>query len=251
MNSCEDNCSPSSTVRCSDPVDSREPSDVTHTPRTRQAQKLRTRQALLDAALRLMEEQSLDSLGLREVTREVGIAPTAFYRHFRDIPELGTALVDESLGSLRAVIRAERGSEADSEVLIRRSVDVFVTHVHEHRAHFRFIAREMFGGVAPVRRAIRDQLRQFTDELAEDLALLPGTHDWHVADRRMLAALFVDHLVLTAAAILDVPPDRPEDEREVVGLARRQLELIVVGRRHWHDEAPEPSGDTGPADRRG
>ncbi len=57
----------------------------------RQAQKQRTRQALLDAALGLLEEQSLSSLGLREVTRVVGVAPTAFYRHFRDLGELGVA----------------------------------------------------------------------------------------------------------------------------------------------------------------
>lgn len=44
----------------------------------RQARTRRTRRALLDAALELPAEQHLSSLGLREVTRAVGVAPTAF-----------------------------------------------------------------------------------------------------------------------------------------------------------------------------
>ena len=63
------------------------------------------RQAFLDAALGLLEEQSLSSLGLREVTRAVGVAPTAFYRHFRSTADLGVALVDEALGSLHPMVR--------------------------------------------------------------------------------------------------------------------------------------------------
>ncbi len=41
-------------------------------------------------------ERSFASLSLREVAREAGIAPTSFYRHFRDVDELGLTMVDES-----------------------------------------------------------------------------------------------------------------------------------------------------------
>lgn len=79
---------------------------MSHTPGARQAQKLRTRQALLDAALLLLEHQSLSGLGLREVTRAAGVAPTAFYRHFEDTAALGVALVEQTLGSLHGMIGA-------------------------------------------------------------------------------------------------------------------------------------------------
>lgn len=49
----------------------------------REAQRRRTRRALLDAALDQLEERSLGTLGLREVAWHAGIAPTAFYRHCR------------------------------------------------------------------------------------------------------------------------------------------------------------------------
>ena len=45
--------------------------------------------------VKLSAERSFASLSLREVAREAGIAPTSFYRHFRDVDELGLTMVDE------------------------------------------------------------------------------------------------------------------------------------------------------------
>ncbi|MDT1817911.1 TetR family transcriptional regulator, partial [Acinetobacter baumannii] len=53
-------------------------------------------------------ERSFASLSLREVAREAGIAPTSFYRHFRDVDELGLTMVDESGLMLRQLMRQAR-----------------------------------------------------------------------------------------------------------------------------------------------
>jgi AcrR family transcriptional regulator len=39
------------------------------------------------------------------VTKQAGIVPTGFYRHFASMDELGIALVEESMRTLRATIR--------------------------------------------------------------------------------------------------------------------------------------------------
>ena len=44
-----------------------------------------------------MTGQSFSSISLRQVTREVGVVPTAFYRHFDDMESLGRALAIEEL----------------------------------------------------------------------------------------------------------------------------------------------------------
>src|ERR1700758_4087926 len=75
---------------------------------TREEHKEMTRQALLKAALRLLGQNSFDSISLREVTREAGISPTAFYRHFDDMEELGLVLVEESFAGLRGMLRPFR-----------------------------------------------------------------------------------------------------------------------------------------------
>ena len=75
----------------------------------RAQQKEKTRRALVDAAFnQLSAEKSFSNLSLREVAREAGIAPTSFYRHFKDMDELGLAMVDESGLVLRQLMRQAR-----------------------------------------------------------------------------------------------------------------------------------------------
>ncbi|MGW1493477.1 TetR family transcriptional regulator [Streptomyces sp. NPDC002402] len=204
---------------------------MSHTIGIRQAQKQKTRQALLDAALQLLEEQSLSSLGLREVTRAVGVAPTAFYRHFRDMADLGVALVEEALGSLHATI-GEAMAENGDDLRIDRTVALIADLVRTSPGHVRFIARERHGGVQPVREAIGAQLRRFGDEVAAAFAREPETAGWSEADLTMLAGVYVDHMVMTACTFLEAGPD---GEERVSSVSRRQLRLISVGRRHWLD----------------
>ncbi|MFE9179365.1 TetR family transcriptional regulator [Streptomyces sp. NPDC007126] len=208
---------------------------MSHTPGVRQAQKQKTRQALLDAALGLLEEQSLSSLGLREVTRAVGVAPTAFYRHFRSTADLGVALVEEALGSLHPMIRITMSPAEDDDERIARAVELIAGHVAAHPAHVRFIARERHGGVQPVRRAIREQLARFAEEVQAELATDASAAGWSDADLRMLAGLYVDQMLITASLFLETLDAPEEERRRAVETARRQLRLISVGRTHWLD----------------
>ncbi|NED75236.1 TetR family transcriptional regulator [Streptomyces sp. SID9944] len=208
---------------------------MSHTLGVRQAQKLKTRRALLDAALGLLEEQSLSSLGLREVTRAVGVAPTAFYRHFHSTADLGVALVEEALGGLHPMIRTTVSEVDDSEERIARAVGLITRHVDAFPAHVRFIARERHGGVQPVREAIQEQLARFAREVRDELAKDPQSAGWSEDDLLMLAHLYVDQMLVTASLFLEAPP-APSPERErVTRLATRQLRLISIGRRHWLD----------------
>ena len=207
----------------------------TRTPEsaTRRARKQLTRQALLDSALELLEEQSFSSLSLRQVTGAAGVVPTAFYRHFDDMEELGLALIDESFRTLREMIRAARADPRTNDRVIRNSVELLVGYVHEHDTHFRFIARERFGGVAALRQAIRVEIRLFASDLATDLARLPYLERWSTEDLQLLAGLMVNAMVSTAEAILDAPPKNPTAEAEVMATARRQLRMITLGTPQW------------------
>ncbi|MFI1166815.1 TetR family transcriptional regulator [Streptomyces sp. NPDC020801] len=208
---------------------------MSHTLGARQAQKQKTRQALLDAALALLEEQSLSSLGLREVTRAVGVAPTAFYRHFRSTADLGVALVEEALGSLHPMIRTTVSTADDTEERITRAIQLIARHVDAYPAHVRFIARERHGGVQPVREAIREQLARFAQEVKDELAKDAQAVGWSDDDLLMLAHLYVDQMLITASLFLEAL-DAPEPERgRVTQVATRQLRLISIGRRHWLD----------------
>ncbi|MEU9452614.1 TetR family transcriptional regulator [Streptomyces sp. NPDC048277] len=209
---------------------------MSHTLGIRQAQKQKTRQAFLDAALGLLEEQSLSSLGLREVTRAVGVAPTAFYRHFRSTADLGVALVDEALGSLHPMVRTTVSMPGQER--ITHAVRLIADHVAAHPSHVRFIARERHGGVQPVREAIRAQLARFAEEVRAELAKDPEAQGWNDDDLLMLAHLYVDQMLITASLFLETLESEESSEAErqrVAQVANRQLRLISLGRQHWLD----------------
>ncbi|MFE2552107.1 TetR family transcriptional regulator [Streptomyces sp. NPDC059355] len=208
----------------------------------RQAQRNRTRRALLDAALSLLEEQTLGSLGLREVTRVAGVTPTAFYRHFRDTEELGIALVDEALQSLHAAVRSTLGASGEAAQRIDTTVDLMAELVREYPAHIRFIVRERHGGVRRVREAVSGQLDAFAREVAERLGADALSRGWSADDLLMLARLYVDHMVMTVSAYLAAGPDDAE-RAAVTRTARRQLRLIHAGRLHWPTGRARPGPD--------
>lgn len=209
---------------------------------TRAEQKERTRRAILDAALDLCEEAPLASLSLRQVAKQVGVVPTAFYRHFSSIEELGLSLVEESLVSLRHMLRDVRHAGADParqgdagptyRDIIDRSVAVLTNHVHARHRHFAFIARERMAGPAAVRVAIARGIELFERELATDLAHLPGTDSWSDEDLRVLSDLIVGAMVTTAEKLIATAPGSAE-ERHVCDTARTQLRMTLIGAVHW------------------
>jgi AcrR family transcriptional regulator len=224
-------------------------------PESRAERKQRTREALVDGALRLLEDRAFGSLSLREVTREAGIVPAAFYRHFEDMDDLGLALVDDSFRRLRQLLRRARENRGEPKDLIRSSLAILVQNVHEHPLHFRFIARERNSGVPALRRAIRSEIRLLSSELATDLARCPHLREWSSQDLQMLAALMVGTMVATVEALLDAPPDDPLAEQEIITTAEAQLRLIVLAIPHWRpDASAQPAApaadDAGPQEER-
>jgi AcrR family transcriptional regulator len=183
-----------------------------------------------------------DSLSLRRVARAAGVVPTAFYRHFDTMDELGLALVEESVATLRSMLREARegGTDVDGFEPIARSVEILVTHVREHRRHFAFMAHARASGNAVLRHAIRSETRLFASELATDLARFPILREWTTADLQMLAGLFVDTMIATIDAILEATSSgagseglSPQAEARIAAQAEKQLRLIALAIPHW------------------
>lgn len=108
------------------------------------------------------------------MTREAGIVPAAFYRHFDSMDALGLVLIDESFRSLRDMLRGARAGKLDPAHVIESSAEILIGSVNERREHWRFISRERSSGVSVLRYAIRTEIRLITSELAIDLARFPA-----------------------------------------------------------------------------
>lgn len=200
---------------------------------TRHERKERTRRALLDAALGLLADTGFSGLSLREVTKQAGIVPTAFYRHFTSMDELGVVLVEESMRTLRATMRQARRDPRSSAGIIVASVRTLHEHVRAQEDHFRLVIRERYGGAGPVRQAIAFELKLLTSELAVDLARFKYLRDWTTEDLHMMADLIVTAMLATVLEFLDARPGDTETDERIIRSAEKKLRLITLGVPSW------------------
>jgi AcrR family transcriptional regulator len=97
------------------------------------------RQALIEAALELIEEQGVPALTLREVARRVGVTHAAPQRHFADRAALVAAVAEQGFRGLRAhmeAVRASAPARAPSRRLRALGV-AYVQYALAHPAHLR------------------------------------------------------------------------------------------------------------------
>lgn len=200
----------------------------------RQQQKERTREALLNAALELSLDKGFAQVSLRQVSQAAGVVPSAFYRHFESMDDLGLALVERCFATLRAMIRDAQRDPKVFDHIIEASANILVATVKESKADFAFVSRERMTGSEPVREAIKHELDLFVSELAVVLARLPNIESWTTEDVHMLARLFVRNMQANAELVVDLPEGRPDLEEEIRVLAKREMLLIVLGFKEWH-----------------
>lgn len=75
------------------------------------------KQALIDAALALLDEEGADSIGLRQVARRVGVSPAAPYRHFEGRQALLEAVATEGFRRFSALMDEARAGRHEDDQL--------------------------------------------------------------------------------------------------------------------------------------
>lgn len=191
--------------------------------------KERTRQHLLDEALALSTERSFASLSLREVAKAAGLVPTAFYRHFASMDDLGVTLVEDSMRVLRRLLReARRGTDGG----VPNGADTLRAIAKAARANdaeFGFLIREQHGGSPEVRRAIDVELRLFAKELTHDLSRIPALSAWATEDLDLAADLIVTVMLHFVADLVRIDARNLRDETELIDRTHRQVIMVTVG----------------------
>lgn len=191
----------------------------------------------MEAALTLVGRgRHFASLGIREVTRQAEVVPTSFYRHFRNMDDLGLTLVDELGVVLRGMMREARANVLHADKLMDESVAIFVNHVQSNRNFFMFMAQGLAGESQAIQHGIRNEMQFFASELANDLRnlrLLPHLCD---EDLDMTCELVVRTVAFSLTDILSIASD---DETELVRIRRqttRFLRMIFIGAEHWQSD---------------
>jgi len=144
------------------------------------------RNALLEAAARLVGEKGPEAFSLREAAREVGVSPAATYRHFADKMALMAALSSEAHGRLaqameRALARVEGrpGSRAHAVRGLVAIGEAYVEFAVRNPAHFKVMFGECYTsegfqpGCAPSGRGAFQILLDVLDGLVASGAVRP------------------------------------------------------------------------------
>ncbi|WP_245400890.1 TetR family transcriptional regulator [Nocardia albiluteola] len=194
---------------------------------SRGERKERTRHALLEGTLELAAERGFAALSLREVARSAGIVPTAFYRHFASLDELGTTLVDEGVRQLRLALRDLRRAP---DARLAETVRFVFAQIAGRDALYGFLVRERYGGSAVLRTAISIEMQLLTRELVVDLSRLRALDSWSPEDLELAADLIVSTV---AGHIADYVAALPRDRQNVVERTVRQVRLIALGMAAW------------------
>ena len=100
------------------------------------------RQALVNAALEVLETKDAKSISLREVARQAGVSHTAPYRHFEDKAALLAAVAEEGFIEFGTYLQAavDQAQAAPIESL-QATGEAYVRYALDHPTHFRV----MFG----------------------------------------------------------------------------------------------------------
>ena len=194
----------------------------------------------MSAALELVGKgRHFASLGIREVTRQAGVVPTSFYRHFRSMDDLGLQLVDELGLVLRRMMREARGNVLQADKLIEESVGIFVAHAHAqaNRSFFMFMAQGLAGESRAVQEGIRSEMRFFASELANDLRRLRLMQHLSDADLDMTCDLVVRTVAFSLTDLLSIAADDDYQVGQVRKRTSRFLQMIFVGAGHWQSES--------------
>jgi AcrR family transcriptional regulator len=102
------------------------------------------RDELVRAATALLDRTDTpDTVTIRAVAAEVGVAPTAIYLHFADRDELMVTVVEERFAEFQRAIDAADAGEDPLDALVARG-EAYVRFALAHPGHY----RALFGGLS-------------------------------------------------------------------------------------------------------
>jgi AcrR family transcriptional regulator len=132
----------------------------------------RTRQRLLDATARLLEDNGLRELRVVDIARAVDLAPATFYQYFGDVEAAVLALsvaIGEETTSLAALV-ARPWDGPDGLDIVRTIVAEFIANWDRHRAVLRTRNLAAQEGDQRFRTVRNEALRPLTEGIAAKVA---------------------------------------------------------------------------------
>jgi AcrR family transcriptional regulator len=201
---------------------------------TRVDQKQQTRRKLIEAAIRLSAERGFSAVSLREITTAAGITPAAFYRHFRDMNDLGLALIDEVGLGLRQLLREARGSFMGvKQGTVRASIETFLKFVTDNPNLFRVLLGERQGSSTEYRKALQSEIARFIDDFTDDIERWSQAAHQPMAETALAAEAIVTVVFTVGAEAIELPRHK---RGELAERLIKEVKMILRGARATYEK---------------
>lgn len=180
---------------------------------------------LVQAALKLATEtRNLTSLGLRELAREAGLNPNTFYRHFKNLDELGLQVLGYIAEEMKTGVRELRKVADSSEQAAASTVAFVYNYFLENRAATTVAVRELYGPSPLLRRALESQLDASAREMAEDIMAMNLVSSRLPAQTvQEISHMTIRYLLFRAMDYIEKPEQRAAIQQETERFINRQF----------------------------
>jgi TetR/AcrR family transcriptional regulator, fatty acid biosynthesis regulator len=196
------------------------------------------RDDILDAAIRLVgPNRSISTLSLREITREAGIAPNSFYRHFKSTEDLAISIIELAGSSLRNLIGQARFKAQElNKGIVRMSVETFMDQLYVDGHYLPILLREGLVGSDLYKDKVREQLVFFEQELTEDLIEFAARSGMRPLEPNLIARAITRLVFTVGADALDLPK---EEHARLIDEMVIMIKMLITGA---HTLARQPEG---------
>lgn len=204
-------------------------------------QKEKTSLALIQAALELCANEGYASLSLRSVARKAGIAPTSFYRHFREIDEMGVEMATQAktvledwLARARKKMTFPAIKKPNDPALVLKAIEcisrpfaeTFIDCLKKDQQLLHLFFQERTGSSEAMRTAISEACHHLTDLLTEDIKQLSHAIKIDFSEVRLIADAMLSIISHSGMEMLVQPEAKPAD---VSGRATQKINLLLLG----------------------
>ena len=187
-----------------------------------------SREDIIEATLRLVgPNRSISSLSLREITREAGIAPNSFYRHFKSTEELAICVIELAGSTLRNVIgQARFRAQELNKGIVRMSVETFIEQLTSDGHYLPILLREGVVGSDRFKDAVREQLAFFEQELTDDLVAIAVRTSNPPPHPELIARAITRLVFAMGADALELPT---QEHQKMMGEMVIMIKMLVTG----------------------
>ena len=130
----------------------------------------RTRQLLLDAALRIIGRKGYSSATVDEIVKEAGVSKGVAYYHFKSKAALAIGILNKGLDDMTEQFQRIADTSSNAESALSIMLELFASELYDNREFAHFLMTELWRDGRVWSKVMRERVQVLIDIVAAQLA---------------------------------------------------------------------------------